>query len=271
MLDRWPDIAASLSPKLPDHVQAVAFHPETGQLDLRPDSPAYATQLRLISARIVAAASQTAGADTVRTVRVLPVGAAPTSRVTEPDPTAAAMPEAPVKTREMASPGFRQALAAHRAVTPGRHSLRLPPAVAREWKEELKVQRRTVTGPDGKSVEVSSPRLNAKVELMRSGAAHGTMSVWLPGFGGGLEQVGGRTSPPIGGADQHGQDGEPFAGALVHPGLAPLAFLRLVDLVIADRAGHGPWPPADCFLSCPLGPRRNARDPRRPLALLGVG
>ncbi|WP_333482825.1 DciA family protein [Streptomyces mutabilis] len=49
ILDQWPHIAAGLSPKLAAHVQAVAFHAETGQLDLRPDSPAYATQLRLIT------------------------------------------------------------------------------------------------------------------------------------------------------------------------------------------------------------------------------
>ncbi|MBZ4319234.1 DUF721 domain-containing protein [Streptomyces huiliensis] len=50
ILDRWPDIAATIAPQPPHHVAAVAFHPETGQLDLRPDSPAYATQLRLITA-----------------------------------------------------------------------------------------------------------------------------------------------------------------------------------------------------------------------------
>ncbi|MEW2297082.1 hypothetical protein ABZ719_31015 [Streptomyces sp. NPDC006743] len=48
ILDRWPDSAATVAPQLPHHVAVVAFHPETGQLDLRPDSPAYATQLRLI-------------------------------------------------------------------------------------------------------------------------------------------------------------------------------------------------------------------------------
>ncbi|MEQ6027924.1 DciA family protein [Streptomyces salinarius] len=80
VLDRWPDIVAAITPQLPDHVAAVAFHPETGQLDLRPGSPAYTTQLRLISARIVAAANEPAGTDAVRTVRVLAVGAAPDSR-----------------------------------------------------------------------------------------------------------------------------------------------------------------------------------------------
>ncbi|WP_406323641.1 hypothetical protein [Streptomyces sp. NBC_01637] len=75
VLDQWPGIAAAISPALPEHVQAVAFHAESGLLDLRPDSSAYATQLRPISARIVAAANETVGTAAVRTVRVLVVGA----------------------------------------------------------------------------------------------------------------------------------------------------------------------------------------------------
>lgn len=99
VLDRWPDIAASVAPQLPDHVAAVAFHPETGQLDLRPDSPAYATQLRLISARIVAAANESAGTDAVRSVRVLAVGATPAPRpAPQTQTTAPDIPPAPVTT-----------------------------------------------------------------------------------------------------------------------------------------------------------------------------
>lgn len=91
ILDQWPDIAATLSPTLAAHVQAVAFHAETGQLDLRPDSPAYATQLRLIGSRIVAAAHDAVGTQAVRTVRILAVGAtAPAPREAVAAPTAAA-------------------------------------------------------------------------------------------------------------------------------------------------------------------------------------
>ncbi|WP_343239763.1 DciA family protein [Streptomyces sp. SID9913] len=125
VLDQWPDIAGAVAPHLPHHVAAVAFHPETGQLDLRPDSPAYATQLRLITARIVATANNTVGTDAVRTVRVLPPGAAPAPRTA---PAAAPdAPQAPVKTREMGSPGFHQALAAHQAVVP---PSRVDPSIA---------------------------------------------------------------------------------------------------------------------------------------------
>ncbi|MFH9090504.1 DciA family protein [Streptomyces sp. NPDC017673] len=119
ILDRWPDIAAAVAPQLPHHVAAVAFHPETGQLDLRPDSSAYATQLRLITARIVATTNSTVGTDAVRAVRVLPPGAAPAPRTAPEGPAAAPdAPQAPVKAREMGSAGFHQALAAHQAVMP---------------------------------------------------------------------------------------------------------------------------------------------------------
>ncbi|MGW5679020.1 DciA family protein [Streptomyces sp. NPDC003860] len=133
VLDRWPDIAAAVAPRLHHHVRAVAFHPENGQLDLCPDSPAYATQLRLITARIVAAANEAAGTAAVRTVRVLAPGAAPAPR-TAPAPetpaaarNTAAAPAVPVKTREMGSAGFHEALAAHQAVVP---ASRVDPSIA---------------------------------------------------------------------------------------------------------------------------------------------
>ncbi|MGY0065276.1 tyrosine-type recombinase/integrase [Streptomyces sp. QTS137] len=64
------------------------------------------------------------------------------------------------------------------ALDPGIDTLRLPSAVARAWKEDLKVKKRTVTGPDGKTVEVSSPRLNAKDELMRVRAFYLDIAQW---------------------------------------------------------------------------------------------
>ncbi|MGW6287362.1 DciA family protein [Streptomyces sp. NPDC055107] len=139
ILDQWPDIAAGLFPKLAAHAQAVAFHTETGQLDLRPDSSAYATQLRLISTRIVAAANDAVGTQAVRTVRVLPVGAtAPAPREPVTAPTAAAAPEAPVKTRDMATLGFHRALAAHQAVA---HIQRVAPGVAEAVERQTRAMR----------------------------------------------------------------------------------------------------------------------------------
>ncbi|MEW1761567.1 DciA family protein [Streptomyces cyaneofuscatus] len=117
VLDRWPHIAATVAPQLPDHVQAVAFCPETGQLDLLPESPAYATQLRLISARIITAANETTGTGTVRTIRVLPPGTAPADRPVRyvPPVPALTVPQAPARAPEVATDGYREAIAAHRA------------------------------------------------------------------------------------------------------------------------------------------------------------
>ena len=57
----------------------------------------------------------------------------------------------------------------------------------------------------------------------------------------------------VGGAHQHGQDGQPLAGALVHAGLAVLAFLgRLISAsLIGQGTAHGR--PAGGLLDRPLG------------------
>ncbi|MBT2544985.1 DUF721 domain-containing protein [Streptomyces sp. ISL-44] len=175
LLGQWPAIAAAVAPRLPEHVQAVAFHPETGQLDLRPDSPAYATQLRLISARIVAAANEWSGNDAVRTVQVLAVGAASAPRPARPAPEAPAAlcaPQAPVKTREMASPGYHQALAAHQAVASAR---RVDPGIAEvvEWQTRVmrELSRRAFPEPDPVAEDASAPIEQARVQRHREAAA----------------------------------------------------------------------------------------------------
>ncbi|RPK78164.1 DUF721 domain-containing protein [Streptomyces sp. ADI98-10] len=118
VLDRWPDIATAITPHLHHHVRAMAYHPETGQLDLRPDSSAYATQLRLISTRIITAANEATGTNTVRTIRVLPPGPPPAdlpARPASPPTPAPAAPQAPGNTPKTAPAGYREAIAAHRA------------------------------------------------------------------------------------------------------------------------------------------------------------
>ncbi|WP_432068617.1 DciA family protein [Streptomyces sp. C10-9-1] len=122
VLAQWPGIAAAVSPTLSAHVQATGYDPDTGRLDLRPDSPAYATQLRLLTARIIATANEHTGASAVRALRVLPPGAVDaTPAVDRPAPGAAAAPAGPVKTRETASAGYRLALDAHRAAVDPAH------------------------------------------------------------------------------------------------------------------------------------------------------
>ncbi|GAA2651384.1 hypothetical protein GCM10010425_75630 [Streptomyces spororaveus] len=43
------------------------------------------------------------------------------------------------------------------ALSPGIDTLLLPPVLARTWKEDLSTKRRTITGPDGATVEIASP------------------------------------------------------------------------------------------------------------------
>ena len=115
VLADWPVIA----PELAAHVTAVAHDPETGRLDLLPASTTWATQLRLTSASLVTRISHHAGDGVVRTIRVLPPGAAAVSSPA-PAPTAdttAAAPPMAVEPREH-SAGYRLAVEALRATKP---------------------------------------------------------------------------------------------------------------------------------------------------------
>jgi hypothetical protein len=64
------------------------------------------------------------------------------------------------------------------ALSPGISTLRLPPDVARAWKEDLRTLKRTVTGADGQKTVVTSPRLNAKDELIRVRAFYLDIAQW---------------------------------------------------------------------------------------------
>ncbi|WP_438453227.1 tyrosine-type recombinase/integrase [Streptomyces asiaticus] len=64
------------------------------------------------------------------------------------------------------------------ALSPGIDSLRLPPALARAWKTDIATKKRTTIGPDGTAVEVASPRLNAKDELIRVRAFYLDIAHW---------------------------------------------------------------------------------------------
>ncbi|RSN59621.1 DUF721 domain-containing protein [Streptomyces sp. WAC 04229] len=170
ILAQWSHIAASLSSTLAAHVQAVAFHAETGQLDLRPDSPAYATQLRLIGSRIVAAANDAVGTEAVRSVRVLAVGAIGAGPREAPALPAAA-PQAPVKTRKEASPGFHQVLAAHQAVVP---PSRVDPSIAEAVERQTAAMRalslRAFPEPEAVADDQSAPIEQARIERRRQAA-----------------------------------------------------------------------------------------------------
>lgn len=111
ILDRWP----TLCPDLATTVQPVHYDADTGRLDLRPASHAYAAQLRLLGAQLAKRINDKLGGTPVRTIRVLAPGIVTPARQTaaaEPGPVARAEEPAPVRTRDDAAPGFHQALAA---------------------------------------------------------------------------------------------------------------------------------------------------------------
>ncbi|GHB15292.1 hypothetical protein GCM10018777_55700 [Streptomyces albogriseolus] len=104
ILDQWPQ----LCPQYADRVQPVHFDETLGRLDLRPGSHAYAAQLQLLGGQLAKQINDKLGCAVVRSIRVLPVGRID-SRPAAVGDTSAAAPEAPVKTRETAHPGYQRA------------------------------------------------------------------------------------------------------------------------------------------------------------------
>ncbi|MGW8953915.1 DciA family protein [Streptomyces sp. NPDC055709] len=105
VLDQWPAAAGELARR----VRAVSFDDAEGRLDLLPDAPAYALQLRLSADHLIRQVNKAMGTDTVRALRVLAPGAGTSPEHTERDD----RPEPPTAPRTSA--GYRRALAAHRA------------------------------------------------------------------------------------------------------------------------------------------------------------
>jgi hypothetical protein len=115
IIDQWP----TLCPQYAGLVQAVAYDDTRGRLDLRPGSHAYAAQLRLLGGQLARQINDKMGRPVVRTIRVLPVGNVDTTQAA-PAGVDRPEPEAPVRTRETASPGYRETLDAALAHRPDR-------------------------------------------------------------------------------------------------------------------------------------------------------
>lgn len=116
VLGRW----AELCPQFADTVQPAGYDPERGVLELRPSSHAIASGLRLMGGQLAKQINDKMGSTVVRAIRVLSVGTVTARGQETPDGSSAtAAPQAPVHTREAASPGYRQAFEAHQAAKPG--------------------------------------------------------------------------------------------------------------------------------------------------------
>lgn len=208
VLQQWPAIAPDLAP----HVKAVGFDADQGRLNLLPDSPAYATQLRMSTARLIAMANKATDREAVRSIRVLPPGTHTSAPAADVPPKQAG----PVRTREEASGGYRQALAAHHAAKPKQGDW-LTPAVraAIERQDQVLRERREAakTFADGmaalkelrtKAARSTSPdgaRTRACGASPQSALAASPLPLW----------PGGRRKPGRAGPGEQGEDLQRFA------------------------------------------------------------
>ncbi|MGW4270783.1 DciA family protein [Streptomyces seoulensis] len=104
LIDQWTTIAPT---ELATTVQPVSYDADRGVLEVRPSSPAYATQIRLFQHQLVQHLNRQLGRPAVRAIRVLSAGHVSTDTdMPAPRPE----PEEPVKTRETASAGYQAAL-----------------------------------------------------------------------------------------------------------------------------------------------------------------
>lgn len=128
----WRTAAKGLS----RHVEATGFDTGTGILELRPESPAYATQVRLSADLLVQRINTLLGSETVLAVRILtpgPPGPEPAERPAPPGR------PAPPAGDDGPSPGYQRALAAHRAARTARPAdTAVRATVVRQAREQLR-------------------------------------------------------------------------------------------------------------------------------------
>lgn len=166
--ERW----AAIAPELAGHVAAVSYDADSGRLTVCPESSAWATKARLEQTRIIAAANESAGRMVVRALRILAPGSVSAPDLGDVAPQSAAAPPRPVKTRELASAGYRQALAAHQAVAPARRvDSGIAEAVERQTRAMRALNRRAFPGPEVSSEERLAPLDTVRVQRRREAEA----------------------------------------------------------------------------------------------------
>ncbi|MFH8343012.1 DUF721 domain-containing protein [Streptomyces sp. AM6-12] len=166
--ERW----AAIAPELAGHVAAVGYDADTGRLTVCPESAAWATKTRLEQARVIAAANESAGRTVVRALKILAPGTIPVPEPADTDPAPAAPHAGPARTRETASPGYRRALEAHRAVAP---PSRVDPAIAEAMERQTAAMRelssRAFPEPDVVPDDAPAPIERGRTQRRRQAAA----------------------------------------------------------------------------------------------------
>ncbi|KUN75363.1 DciA family protein [Streptomyces griseoruber] len=179
VLARFGDILAAAAPELAGHVQAVAFDADTGRLDVAPEAPAYGTKLRWSAPKLISAINTTVPDANVSTLNVLSptskTGPATAAADRNPLPT---VPASPVKTRETASPGYKEALAAHQAVvSPSRIDPSIAEAVERQTRAMRQLSRRAF--PESQTPSDDQPALIEAARFQRRRESEATRALAL--------------------------------------------------------------------------------------------
>lgn len=168
ILEQWPD----LCPQYVGHIEPVHFDPQAGRLDLRPASPAYATQLRLLGGQLCKQINDKVGQDLVRSIRVLPVGTV----TAQPAPSAASpgrsAVELPVRTRDTASDGYKEALAAIRRAERPTTNPRAAAAIERQNHAMAREPAAAFTDAVVAAEELAGPQLSDSERARRAALAH---------------------------------------------------------------------------------------------------
>ncbi|MFJ1931635.1 DciA family protein [Kitasatospora sp. NPDC086801] len=146
LLDLWPAAVGDLAA----HVAAVSFDHQNGQLEVRADSPAYATHVRALAPVLIAKINQAHGETILRSIRVLRgYGTQPAERPRRSAGYGEGAAQAPkIKTREDASPGYLRALAQLQASRPSAPAdSRTSPAVDRRIRTLARETVSRLSGP----------------------------------------------------------------------------------------------------------------------------
>ncbi|MFD3516302.1 DciA family protein [Streptomyces sp. NPDC058657] len=113
--ERWP----TLCPQYAGHVEPVGYDPERRCLELRPGSPAYATQLRLLGGQLAKQINDKVGRPVVDRIKILPVGnLTPAAPARSSGTIQAPRQQPPVEPRPYGAARYADAMAAVRAHKP---------------------------------------------------------------------------------------------------------------------------------------------------------
>lgn len=168
ILERWPD----LCPQYVGHIEPTHFDPQAGRLDLRPASPAYATQLRLLGGQLCKQINDKVGQDLVRSIRVLPVGA----MTMKPTPSSAApgrpTVQRPIRTRDTACDGYKETLAAIRRAERPTVNPKAAAAIERQNRAMAREPETAFTDAVVAAEEAAGPQLSDSERARQAAIAH---------------------------------------------------------------------------------------------------